>query len=204
MGSTWRIRSRPADRTGWSGTCATSPRQDLADVLKWAKFSGAAWPKDGSGFFYSRFDQPKEGEALTAVNKFQKVYFHALGTPQDADILVFEKKDQPDWGFSADVTEDGRFVLVYQSEGTRPENRIFVKDLAKPSGEFRPFLDKFDAEYAVVGNDGDRFYVLTNKNAPRARRRDRPGSRRICLEDRDSGGAGVTCLRRRRWSPTVS
>jgi len=143
--------------------------KDLADVLKWAKFSGASWLKDGSGFFYSRFDQPKEGEALTAVNKFQKVYFHALGTPQDADKLVFEKKDQPDWGFSADVTEDGRFVLVYQSEGTRPENRIFVKDLAKPSGEFRPFLDKFDAEYGVVGNDGDRFYVVTNKNAPRRR-----------------------------------
>ncbi len=143
--------------------------KDLPDVLKWAKFSGASWLEDGSGFFYSRFDQPKDGEALTAVNKFQKVYFHALGTPQDADRLVFEKKDQPDWGFGADVTEDGRFVLVYQSEGTRPENRIFVKDLAKPSSEFRPFLDKFDAEYAVVGNDGDRFYVVTNKNAPRRR-----------------------------------
>ena len=166
--------------------------KDLPDVLKWAKFSGAAWLKDGSGFFYSRFDQPKEGEALTAVNKFQKVYFHALGTAQDADTLVFEKKDQPDWGFGADVTEDGRFVLVYQSEGTRPENRIFVKDLAKPSGEFRPFLDKFDAEYGVVGNDGDRFYVVTNKNAPRRRvvaiDLEKPEESR--LEDRDSGGAG--------------
>src|SRR4029079_9515378 len=106
---------------------------------------------------------------------------HALGTPQDADKLVFEKKDQPDWGFSADVTEDGRFVLVYQSEGTRPENRIFVKDLAKPSGtqervmcradgetrrgESAPSRDKYHAECGVVGNDGDRFYVVTNKNA---------------------------------------
>ena len=71
------------------------------------------------GFFYSRFDEPKEGEALTGVNKFQKVYFHKLGTPQDADTLVYERKDQPDWGFSADVTDDGRFLLVYQSEGTR-------------------------------------------------------------------------------------
>ena len=61
-------------------------------MLKWAKFSGASWLKDGSGFFYSRFDAPKEGEALTAVNKFQKVYFHELGTPQDADTLVFEKQ----------------------------------------------------------------------------------------------------------------
>ena len=143
--------------------------KDLPDIVKWSKFTGAAWLKGGSGFFYGRFDQPKEGEALTAVNKFQKIYFHALATTQDHDTLVFEKKDQPDWGFSADVTEDGRFLVIYQSEGTRPENRVFVKDLSTPGGEIRPFLDKFDAEYAVVGNDGETFYVQTDKDAPRRR-----------------------------------
>ena len=142
---------------------------DLPDVIKWSKFSGAAWLKDGSGFFYSRFDAPKAGEAFTGVNKFQKVYFHRLGTPQDDDTLVFERKDQPDWGFGADVTEDGRFLLIYQSEGTRPENRVFVKDLAQPSSVIRPFLDRFDGEYTVVGNDGPRFFVQTDKDAPRRR-----------------------------------
>src|SRR5206468_10145261 len=127
------------------------------------------WLKDGSGFYYGRFDQPKESEALTAVNKYQKIFFHALGTTQDKDALIFERKDQPDWGFNADVTEDGRFLLIYQSEGTRPENRVFVKDLSQPDSEIRPFLDKFDGEYGIVGNDGERFYVLTNKNAPRRR-----------------------------------
>ncbi len=105
--------------------------KDLPDVIKWSKFSGAAWLKDGSGFFYSRYDEPKAGSALTAVNKFQKVYFHKLGTPQDADTLVYERQDQPDWGLSADVTDDGRFLLIYQSEGTKPENRVFVKDLTR-------------------------------------------------------------------------
>jgi prolyl oligopeptidase len=143
--------------------------KDLPDVIKWAKFSGASWLKDGSGFYYSRYDEPKEGQALTAVNKFQKIFFHAIGTSQDRDTLVFERKDQPDWGFSADVTEDGRFLLVYQSEGTRPENRVFVKDLSKPTSEIRPFLDKFDAEYGIVGNDGEHFYVQTDKDAPRRR-----------------------------------
>jgi prolyl oligopeptidase len=142
---------------------------DLPDVVKWSKFSGAAWLKDGSGFFYSRYDAPKEGETFTGVNKFQKVYFHKLGTPQDDDTLVFERRHQPDWGFGANVTEDGRFLLVYQSEGTRPENRVFVKDLSHPFSEIRPFLDKFDAEYAIVGNDGERFYVQTDKAAPRRR-----------------------------------
>jgi prolyl oligopeptidase len=152
----WRVRDVATGR-------------DLPDVLKWSKFSSAAWLKDGSGFFYSRFDAPKEGETFTGVNKFQKVFFHALGTAQDVDTLVYERKDQPDWGLTADVTDDGRFLLIYQSEGTKPENRIFVKDLSKTDASIQPFLDKFDADYTVVGNDNERFYVMTDKDAPRRR-----------------------------------
>ena len=33
--------------------------EDLSDDVKWVKFSGASWTKDGRGFFYSRFDEPK-------------------------------------------------------------------------------------------------------------------------------------------------
>src|SRR4029453_12242813 len=78
-------------------------------------------------------------------------------------------KDQPDWLFGADVTEDGRFLIVVQNEGTKPENRGFVKDLSRASAGIVPLLDKFDAEYSVVGNDGERFYVQTDKDAPRRR-----------------------------------
>jgi prolyl oligopeptidase len=143
--------------------------KDLPDLIKWSKFSGAAWKKDGSGFYYSRYDAPKPGEELAGVNKNQKVYFHKVGTSQDADPLVYERPDQPDWGFSADVTDDGRYLLIYQSQGTERENRIFVQDLQKPDSKIEPFLDKFDASYQVVGNDGDRFYVKTDKDAPRGR-----------------------------------
>jgi prolyl oligopeptidase len=140
---------------------------DLPDIVKWSKFSMAAWKKDGSGFFYSRYAEPREGEAYQAVNRNQRLFFHALGTPQDADVLVYQRPDQPDWGFSADVTDDGRFLLVYQSEGTEPKNRVFVADLAAASPVVAPLLDAFDAEYEVVGNDGDIFYVKTDKDAPR-------------------------------------
>jgi len=143
--------------------------KDLPDEIRWSKFSGAAWLQDGSGFFYSRYDAPKPGEALTGVNKHQKVYFHKLGTPQDADPLVYARPDQPDWGLGADVTDDGKYLVIYQSEGTDPNNRIFVKDLTKPDAKVEPFLDQFDASYTVVGNDGPTFYVLTNQGAPRKR-----------------------------------
>jgi prolyl oligopeptidase len=143
--------------------------KDLPDEIRWSKFSGAAWLKDGSGFFYSRYDAPKDGGALTSLNKFQKVYFHKVGTPQDQDELVYERKDQPDWGFGAEVTDDGRWLLIHQSEGTENKNRIFVKDLSRPGLAVMPFLDKFDAAYGVVDNEGETFFVRTDQGAPRYR-----------------------------------
>jgi len=143
--------------------------KDLGDEIRWSKFSGAAWKKDGSGFFYSRYDAPKEGGALTGVNKFPKVCFHKVGTAQDQDALVYERKDQPDWGFRSGVTEDGAWLVISQSEGTDRNNRVYLKDLTKSDAPVQPFLDAFDAQYSVVGNDGDLFYIKTNKDAPRSR-----------------------------------
>ena len=143
--------------------------KDLGDEIRWSKFSGAAWKKDGSGFFYSRYDAPKEGGALTGVNKFPKVCFHKVGTSQDQDALVYERKDQPDWGFRSGVTEDGAWLVISQSEGTDRNNRVYLKDLTKSDAPVQPFLDAFDAQYSVVGNDGDLFYIKTNKDAPRSR-----------------------------------
>jgi prolyl oligopeptidase len=152
----WRVREVDAAR-------------DLTDSVKWSKFSGAAWKKDGSGFYYARFHAPKPGDELQGVNKNQKVFFHQVGTPQDADVLVYQRPDQPDWGFNPKVTDDGRFLLIYQSEGTERENRVFVQDLSKPGSTIVPFLDAFDASYEIVGNDGETFYVLTDKDASRGR-----------------------------------
>ena len=71
--------------------------QDVGGPLSWSKFSGAAWLPDGSGFFYSAYDAPGEGEALTGANKNQRLMFHRLGTAQAADELVLSRPDQPDW-----------------------------------------------------------------------------------------------------------
>ena len=108
---------------------------DLPDAIKWSKFSGAAWTKDGSGFFYCRYDAPmSKDEALNAVNKYQKVFFHKVGTAKGDDELVYERPDKPDWGFGADVTDDGRWLFIYQSEGT---NRGESDLPARPSGSGR-------------------------------------------------------------------
>jgi len=164
----WASASGGSDWVEWRVRDVATGK-DLADHVRWSKFGGAAWKQDGSGFYYSRYAAPKEGDALKGVNKNHKVYFHAIGTAQDQDALVYERPDHPDWNFQADVTEDGRFLLVYQSEGTDPKNRIFLHDLRDPKAALGPFLDAFDADYQVIGNDGDVFYVRSDNGAPRYR-----------------------------------
>lgn len=143
--------------------------QDLPDHLQWVKFSGASWRKDGSGFYYSRYDAPKSGDTLKGVNKFHKLYFHQLGTEQAADALVYERKDQPDWGFGGYVTDDGRYLIISVSEGTDPKNRVLYKDLAKPNEPVVELLMDFDASYDFVENDGSVFWFKTDLAAPRSR-----------------------------------
>jgi prolyl oligopeptidase len=143
--------------------------QDLPDHIKWVKFSGAAWTKDGSGFYYSRFDAPQPGEALTGVNKFHKLYFHKLGTDQSADELIYERKDKPDWGFGAGVTEDGNYLVIEVSEGTDPKNRVLYKDLSQTKAPVVELLMDFDASYNFVGNAGPMFWFRTDLDASRGR-----------------------------------
>ncbi|WP_291271646.1 prolyl oligopeptidase family serine peptidase [Geothrix sp.] len=143
--------------------------QDLADEIRWSKASGASWLKDGSGFFYSRYEAPKEGGALTGVNNNHMLCFHKLGTPQSEDVLIYQRPDQPEWYLGGSVTEDGRWLVIYGSKGTNPETSVFLKDLSRPGSPVEPFLDRMDASYGVVDNEGDRFFVTTNQGAPRNR-----------------------------------
>ena len=142
--------------------------QDLPDVVKWVKFSGASWTADGKGFFYSRYDEPKAGaSALSGVNEFQKLYYHRLGMSQAEDTLVYERKDQKDWGFDGNVSEDGRYLVIYVWTGTDAKNRIYYKDLQAKDSTVVKLLDDFDAAYNFIDNDGPVFWFTTDKDAPR-------------------------------------
>ncbi len=142
--------------------------ENLPEVLNWSKFSGASWAKDSSGFYYSRYEAPGDGEELQKVNKNQKLCFHALGTSQSDDPVIYERPDQPDWGFSGSVSEDGEWLIIHSWVGTDPKNRLFLKNI-KENSEVQPFLTNFDASYSVLGNDGNLFYIQTDKNSPRGR-----------------------------------
>jgi len=143
--------------------------KDLPDHLKWVKFSSLSWLKDGSGFFYSRYDAPGDGATLTQTNEFQKLYFHKLGDTQADDTLVYERQDQPRWNISGGVTEDGRYLIIYLSDGTDPNNRLFYKDLQAAQDKVVELLPDADARYSFVGNEGPVFFFRTDLDAPRFR-----------------------------------
>ncbi len=142
--------------------------KDLSDHLKWVKFSGVSWTQDNKGFFYSRYDEPK-GDALKSINYFQKVYYHKLGTPQSDDVLVYERPDQKDWLLSANVTEDGNYLIITVFQGTDVKNRVYYKDLKASDSSVVKLLDDFDAAYTAVGNEGTKFWFQTDFQSPRGK-----------------------------------
>jgi prolyl oligopeptidase len=144
--------------------------EDRPDHLKWVKFSGASWLPDGSGFFYSRYDEPKGGKLLQETNYSQKVFFHRLGDDQTKDVLVYERPDHPEWFLRGYVTDDGRYLLIYASAGTERVNRVYLRDLkAGFDSPIRPLFEAGDGLYSVVENDGSTLYVKTDNAAPLGR-----------------------------------
>ncbi len=141
--------------------------QPLADEVKWVKFSNIAWAKDGSGFYYSRFAEPKAGATYQSLNQNQQVYFHKLGTPQSADRLMFETPGRPELNNFASVSDDGRWLIVWSSSGTDDRYEVSLVDLAKRSAKPRVLIPGLDNNWSYIGNRGSTFYFITDRDAPR-------------------------------------
>jgi prolyl oligopeptidase len=143
--------------------------QDLSDRLEWIKFSGAAWTHDNQGFFYSRYDEPNEASKLEAINYFQKLYYHRLGSPQAEDVLIYQRSDQSEWGFNGGVTEDGCYLIISVWRGTDPKNLVFYQDLSDPNAAVVELISNFEASYSFIDNEGSTFWFQTDLEAPRGR-----------------------------------
>jgi prolyl oligopeptidase len=142
---------------------------DLPDEIHWSKAGGGSWRKDGSGFFYTSYDAPKDGDALKAANQFQKLYFHKLGTPQAQDPLVYTRTDDPEWFVGGSVTDDGRYLVIQANHGDEVQNTLLVQELRVGGGAapIIPVIPKPTAVYNFIGNVGSTLYVMTDDGAPR-------------------------------------
>ena len=141
----------------------------LPDELKWTKFTQAAWTKDGRGFFYNRYEEPKSDAVFQALNFNNKLYYHKVGTPQSDDVLVYHRPEHPDWIYQGEVTDDGRYLVITIELGSSDRYRIAVKNLAEKYAMPVEIIDNFDNEYTFVGNDGPVLFFKTDLDAPRRR-----------------------------------
>src|SRR5699024_5662620 len=141
--------------------------EDYPEELKWCKFSGIAWTEDEQGFFYSRYPE-QSSEAETGSNFHNKVYYHRLGTPQLEDELVFELPEKKELSFTPVMSNDNRYVLLLVNNGTEPKTGIYYREL-KSDRPFTTLIKEREDYYDFLGNDGERFYLYTNYEAPRGR-----------------------------------
>lgn len=149
--------------------------KQLPDEVRWVKFSGISWTNDNRGFYYSRYPQPPSGENQInqkVVN--QKLYYHALGTPQTSDRLIYSVPAHPEWIVGGSVSEDGKYLFVFVVNGTSPNNQLLYADLGNPAqpdigAKLQPLYMKNDAAYAPIGHIGNTLYLQTTLDAPRGR-----------------------------------
>lgn len=141
--------------------------KDLGDGVKWAKFTNIAWVGN-EGFLYSRFPEPKPGAEFQSLNKNQAVYFHRIGTPQSQDVLVYSTPNDPELGHSAEVTHDGRWVVITTAKGTDSRYAVHILPVRKDR-KWQPqtLIGGLDHAWNLIEGIGDTLYFVTNKEAPK-------------------------------------
>ncbi|GAF03976.1 prolyl endopeptidase [Saccharicrinis fermentans DSM 9555 = JCM 21142] len=138
----------------------------LDDHIQWVKFSGISWFKNG--FFYTRFDTPKEGDELKGENKNPKVYYHQLGDEVVNDAVIFDDPAHPDRISTCSVTDDHQYLVLYQTESTSG-NALYIKDLTTESAEIVKVVDDFEHDHRILDHSDGVFLLSTNYGAPKER-----------------------------------
>jgi prolyl oligopeptidase len=148
-----------------------SSGKQLSEVIRWVKFSSLAWTEDGKGFFYGRYPEPPPGKALEAAIRDKRIYYHLLGTPQSADRLIYERRDDSSLFIDVDIDETGRYVWFETNKGTSNKNELFVKDLGAPlspklDAPVRALYPGHTAAYQPLGVVNGLLYLQTDRDAP--------------------------------------
>ncbi|MEE8526887.1 MAG: prolyl oligopeptidase family serine peptidase [Thermoanaerobaculia bacterium] len=131
-------------------------RQDLPDRLPPALYRSLSFTADGQGFYYGRRDR---GSGV-------RIRHHQLGTDQADDPEVFGEGYGPGQWIFAEVSDDGRYLLIEISHGWS-RSEIFLRDLGA-GGPLVRLFDGVEARFATAFA-GDRLIVQTDWEAPTGR-----------------------------------
>ncbi len=149
---TWKIRNI---ETG----------KDCPDTFRYLKFTKPAWTADSRSVYYAKYPEPDPQKQFISLNKNMKVMHHRLGSDPANDEVVYYRPDHPDWVYDAEVTDDGRYLILTIHIGTDDKYRIVYLDLTNPGAQPVDLIDTFENEYTFIDNQGSIFYFLTDKDA---------------------------------------
>ncbi|MFH0836513.1 MAG: prolyl oligopeptidase family serine peptidase [Candidatus Aenigmatarchaeota archaeon] len=131
----------------------------LSDSVSGWKQNRVSWLHDNSGFYYSR--KPLKGEVKNGEEYYwDEVYFHGLGTSFLKDKKIFFCKDRKEYYHTAEVSEDGDYVIFYRS--TVGKTEVYFKKI--DSKKMIPIAEGFDADYRV-NIINDKIIIKTNLGA---------------------------------------
>ncbi|MGI9430478.1 MAG: prolyl oligopeptidase family serine peptidase [Bythopirellula sp.] len=144
--------------------------QDLDDKLLWTRWANIVWNADASGFYYTRYAEPEQGQQFQSSVTDPMCMFHRLGTPQAEDQLVYQIPEHPTRSFWLQRTDDDKHLVLSISESTDPQNQVWWRPADAPvDSAWQPLIDDFENEFECVGNDGDRLFLMTDLDAPTKR-----------------------------------
>ncbi|MCH2114959.1 MAG: prolyl oligopeptidase family serine peptidase [Pirellulales bacterium] len=142
----------------------------LDDQLLWTRWGNIVWNAQSTGFFYTRYPEPKEGQQFQSSVTDPMIYFHRLETLQAEDVLVYCRPDHPTWSFWLEQTDDNRFLVLSIGRSTDPQNQVWYRPVAAPlDSAWVPLVEDFENEFEFVGNVGEQFYFRTDFKAPTKR-----------------------------------
>ncbi|KAJ1036427.1 hypothetical protein NDA13_000307 [Ustilago tritici] len=157
---------------------ASGGKGRLGDQLENVKFSGATFTHDDKGLFYQTYPSSSVTDkgTETDANKDAQLWYHRIGSPQSEDVLVISKDlKAPESMWSTNVSHDGNFLMLYNSKNTDTKERVYVLPLhnhgidANNQFSWIPLALSFKYVLNYITNKGNRFYFMTNKDAPNYR-----------------------------------
>jgi len=125
------------------------------------------WAADNKTIFYVKKD-------VTTLLGFQ-VWRHELGTDPSKDVMVFEEKDNR-YYIGVYRTKSKKFIGIYSSMN-QVSTEFRLLEAAHPTGSFTIFEPRKENFQYSIEHFNDKFYVLTDWDAPNFRLMETPESK---------------------------
>lgn len=125
-----------------------------------------AWANDNKTFFYSKKD--------SVTLRSDRIFRHRIGTDPAADALVYNEKDET-FFTGITKTKSKKYLVIYSASTLTKDYQILDAD--RPLGSFRPFSARERGLEYFISHYKDRFYIVTNDQAPNFRLMETPETR---------------------------